>query len=73
MCSWDLYLVLPGIRSCPTSSGVVGIFASLHALSAEVSPSFPVFARTFLIKFLSLAKLLSVELFSQGLTGPGLW
>lgn len=73
MSSWDLYLVLPRIHSCPPATGVVGIFASFHALFEDMSPSFPVFARPFLIKLLSLTKLLSVELFSQGLTGPGLW
>ena len=55
MCSWHLYLVLPEVHSCPPATGVVGIFAPFHAVSAEVSSSFPVLARLLLTKFLTIS------------------
>lgn len=47
--------VLPEISSCPPATGVVGIFAPFHAVSSEVSSSFPVLARPLLTKFLTIS------------------
>jgi len=55
MCSWHLYLVLPETHSCPSATGAVGIVASFHALSAEVSPFFPGITRALLTKLLTIS------------------
>lgn len=72
MCSWHLYLGPPEIHFCPPASVFLGIFSPFHSLCRDDVPVLYSSSQKMSKMSLSLAKHLSVELFYQGLTSPGL-